>query len=102
MMFRKMIKSSLYSRYYTEACNEWRHSAWTHLRGIAPGQRTNIAAVPTMCPIRPAEDSNLALIAMSFTTTQSPVSGFSFDYIAAYIVQCTLPWCSFVLGVCLT
>ena len=30
------IKSSSYSRYYTEACNEWR----VHLRGFAPEQHS--------------------------------------------------------------
>ena len=35
------IKSSLYSRYYAEACNKWR----IHLRGLTAGQRRNVAAV---------------------------------------------------------
>ena len=30
------IKSSSYSRYYTEACNKW----WIHLCGLAPGQHS--------------------------------------------------------------
>ena len=30
-------RSSLHSRYYAEACNEWRG----HLRGFAPGQRSS-------------------------------------------------------------
>ena len=33
----KIIKSSLYSRYYAEACNEWR----VHLRGLVPGQHSS-------------------------------------------------------------
>ena len=32
----KKIKSSLYLRYYAEACYEW----WVHLRGIAPGEHS--------------------------------------------------------------
>ena len=31
------IKSSLYSRYYAETCNEWR----AHLRGLAPAQHSS-------------------------------------------------------------
>ena len=38
---KKKIKSSLHSRYYSEASKEWR----IHLRGLAPGQHKNVAAV---------------------------------------------------------
>ena len=31
------IKSSLYSRHYAQACNEWR----VHLHGLAPGQHSS-------------------------------------------------------------
>ena len=38
---KNKIKSSLYSRCYAEACNEWRD----HLRGLTPGQHKNVAAM---------------------------------------------------------
>ena len=44
---RKMkvkIKSSLHSRYYVEACNEWR----AHLRKLASAQRGSVSAVATV------------------------------------------------------
>ena len=67
------IKSSIYSRYYNEACNEWRSpsppfSAW------ATQLRRNIAAVASRrqsCLIWPAQESNQrpqAPIAMCLTT----------------------------------
>ena len=56
---KSKTKSSLYSRYYAEACNEWR----IHLRGLAPGQHsfeeTSHGGEPlaTQYPIRPNRDS---------------------------------------------
>ena len=63
----KKIKSSLYSWYYAETCNESR----THLRCLTPEQHRNAVAVARLwreCPIWPARELNprpLAPIAMS-------------------------------------
>ena len=42
------IKSSLYSRYYAEACNEWRGPS-PRLSAWATQLRRNVATVATLC-----------------------------------------------------
>ena len=69
----RLSKSSLYSRYFAEACNGCR----THLRDVTPGQHSNVAEVAScwpQCTIWPAQESNqrlLALIAMLLISTKT-------------------------------
>ena len=71
LRLKNPVKFLLYSRYYAEACNEWRGPS-PRLSAWATQLRRNIAAVATQCPIRPARESNpkpTALLAMCITTT---------------------------------
>ena len=61
------IKSSSYSRYYTESCNKWRSpSSATQLRNIAAWSWEQ--TLKTLWLIWPTRESNCSLLAMSSTS----------------------------------
>ena len=69
MIRDKKIESSLHSRYYTEACNEWR-GQWGHFRGYACGQHNYEETSQRWRAISPRiKPMTFRIDGMSLTTT---------------------------------